>query len=235
MLTPNKQPFHRVAYVDDDEDERETFKLLLEEEGIEDPIAPPGSFTSIDDLVERLLVLQVDGVVCDHRLTKNGFAYFTGAEAVQHLMQASLPAILVTSFKMDIDNDICMFRRDIPALLSRDRAREPGCLTQALLSARHELAGHRESSRLPTRTLVHVVKRTSESGKDVVDAFLPAWNPEQAVRFPVDVAGKMALLLQEDKMFFAQVNIGAEHDRDLFFFDFEEAPELDESDWPEGF
>ena len=58
-----------------------------------------------------------------------------------------------------------------------------------------------------------------------------SWNPYRAVRFPIslipsDLHGKLA----PDVALFAHVNIGAEKSDDLYFREFELAPEPDDDD-----
>ena len=79
--------------------------------------------------------------------------------------------------------------------------------------------------------LLRITNITDESNEQVVDAIIPSWNPRWAVRFPVSlIPSGFHDILAPDVAFFAQVNIGAERSDDLYFREFELAPEPDDDD-----
>jgi hypothetical protein len=94
-----------------------------------------------------------------------------------------------------------------------------------------ELAGAVASKRRAHSALFEILSRTSESGEDVVDIILPAWNSKEALRIPVSLfahipSEKIAI----GTWFTAAVNIGAEKDEDLFFETIGIAPPVDKDD-----
>ena len=66
----------------------------------------------------------------------------------------------------------------------------------------------------------------------MIDAYVPSWNPHQAVRFPKSLLGSLAEQVTPGSRFFAQVNVGALNPDDLFFRDFEAAPQPSSDDAP---
>lgn len=66
--------------------------------------------------------------------------------------------------------------------------------------------------------------RIDDVSQDLVVAFVPAWNPNEAVRFPRSIIpDHFRSTLKPDDRFFASVNTDAEKADDLFFGNFEAA------------
>jgi hypothetical protein len=197
---------------------------LVSEAGYEPIILGP-RFDRVEDLVAKVLD-SADAAICDHRLRPRGFAQFDGAEAVAALTMERVPSLLVTQY-IDIDSDVSIrrWRYRVPVLLSRDDA-DPDRIVQGLNECVRELRGEHPSSRRPWRTLIQVDELDRESGERVIDAHIPSWNPHQAVRFPVALVPRaLRANLVPGAYLFAKVNIGAERAEDLYFNDFELAPE----------
>jgi hypothetical protein len=111
-------------------------------------------------------------------------------------------------------------------LLSKDDL-DPRSLIDALSKCRAELSGDVVQSRRARRTLV----RIDDVATDFVDAFVPAWNPNLAIRFPISLLpAEFQATLKSNQRFFAKVNTDAEKPEDLFLEAFEPAPEVDETD-----
>jgi hypothetical protein len=122
--------------------------------------------------------------------------------------------------------DIRPYRKKIPVLLSKDEVDSESLLV-ALGQCKAELDGNVPTSRRPQRTLV----RIDDVTQDLVVAFVPGWNPNQAVRFPRCVVPEpYRSALQPDDRFFTNVNIDAEKADDLFFENFEPAPTVSPED-----
>ena len=88
-----------------------------------------------------------------------------------------------------------------------------------------EIQGEPASTRRAHRSLIRVVELLGEAGEEVIDAYVPSWNPHQAVRFPKALLGPLAEQVAAGSRLYAQVNVGALSADDLFFRDFEAAPE----------
>ncbi len=219
----------RVALVDDDPVAAATLSVLLEDAGYESiGMEPP--LESIDATIAQIRRV-ASAAVCDHRLSPRGLASFTGAELVAHLYSIAFPAVLVSQyFKIDQDVSIRRYRSKIPMLLARDEV-GPDQLADAIRVCTDEISGQYLPHRRGWRTLVRVVAKDTEGGEDVLDAIIPGWRPDEAVRFPAELLGHHKIALPEGRSdrlelrFFARVNIGAEDARDLYLEGFEPAVE----------
>jgi len=213
---------HRVAIIDDKPSDADYMGELVRDAGY-DPIVVPRPFGDLMALISTLRG-QADAVVCDHRL--RGLAPFSGAEAVARFVELHIPAVLVTQY-VDIDADVSIrrWRQRIPVLLSRDEA-DSDRIRQGLMECAREIHGEYPPGRRPWRTLIQVDGMAEDSGEEVVEARVLAWNPLEVVRFPSSlVPPELRRSLAEGSCLFAKVNIGAEAAEDLFFEDFEPAPD----------
>ena len=115
-------------------------------------------------------------------------------------------------------------------LLARDEV-GPDQLADAIKVCSDEIDGRRLPSRRGWRTLVRVVAKDVEGGEDVLDAIIPGWHPDEAVRFPAELLGRHRNSLPEERSdrlelrYFASVNIGAEDAGELYLEGFEPAIE----------
>lgn len=213
----------RVAVVDDKPSDADYMGEFVREAGFEPVVlAPP--FGNLDDLYGRVRGGAADAVVCDHRL--RGQAAFSGAEAVADLVKRHIPAVLVTQY-VDTDAAVSIRRwRDrIPVLLPRDDA-DAERVRDALTACVREIRGEYLPGRRPWRALIQIDGTANDSGERVVEARVLPWNPLEVVRFPAAlVPSELQERLIEGGYLFAQVNIGADRAEDLYFRDFEAAPE----------
>ena len=218
--------FGAIGVVDDDSSEAELYKYQIEDVGSR-PILFGKGFASLEDLVGKVTSAGVDAVVCDHRLRVRDYAPFNGAEAVARLFEMRVPAVLISRYtRIDVDKDIRPYRKKIPVLLSKDEV-DSESLVAALWQCKSELEGVIPTSRRARRTLV----RIDDVEQDLVVAFVPAWNPNEAVRFPRSIIPEpYHSALKPDDRFFASVNIDAEKADDLFFDNFEAAPSISSDD-----
>ena len=234
MIQEMIQEQKRVALVDDDPTAAATMKVLLEDAGYE-PIGVENTLESIDDAIAQIKGL-AGAAICDHRLSPRGLASFSGAELVAQLYESSFPAVLISQyFQIDQNVSIRKYRSRIPILLARDEL-EPGRLADAIQFCADEIGGYLSSDRKAWRTLVRIVASDTEGGVDVLDAIIPGWRPDEAVRFPAELLGQHKDALpggRSDRLelrFFANVNIGAEDARDLYLEGFEPAEEPENDD-----
>jgi hypothetical protein len=178
----------------------------------------------VDELVDEITA-KAQAAVCDNYLQPGGYAFY-GAEAVARLYDRRFPAILVTQFlEQDRDTSIRERRQKIPIVLSKEQA-DPPAIMQGFVVCAREHRGDIALGRRPCRTLIKVARLDPESGPGMVDALVLSWNPHLPVRFPVKIMpDHLRLALAVGQYLIARVNTGAESTADLFFTDFEAAPE----------
>ena len=219
-----------VAIVDDIIDERKTLEGELEEAG-HGVIPREAPLPSLDDLSEWLVEAEVEAFVCDQRLSVSNYAPFPGAEAVCRAFRShQLPSLLVSSYIHDEIASIRRWRAGVPVLIGKSQL-DPDLLNEGFALGRAELEGDIPIARIPRRTGIHVESvDTQILGR--VNVIVPGWDEHSAVELPLNMIGDGGL--REDvrkrrvEWLIAKVNIDAEDANDLFFADFEQAPD------PEG-
>jgi hypothetical protein len=232
-MTSTIAPRRRVAIIDDDQEEVYWMRGEVEEAGYE-PVPFVDLAPTVEALVKEVQNRGVAAAICDHRLSVKATAHFWGAEAVAALIKSGIPALLVTRFA-DVDSNlgIRQFRRDVPVVLSKDELTGEA-VAAGIQTVSAEIADNYSPERVSYRTLVQVVGYSSESEQPMVEAILPSWRPRQAVRFPASLIPAGLQPHSEDEWpgtcYIAWVNIGAEEAEDLYFYDFERAPDPDPED-----
>jgi CheY-like chemotaxis protein len=216
----------RVAIVDDDDGQAQSVAELLRDGGLvpillTDLRRPVGS---VEDLIAAVRG-RAESAVCDHRLSPRGLANFSGAQAVARLYEEQVPAILITQYaEMDNDVSIRRWRDRVPIVLERDEATDPTVFRKSLLLCSDELSGHFTPTRRARRSIVRLEARREEDGTEVFDVFISQWRAYTAVRMPIDCIPEALRPPVDARLPFrltAEVNIEAEHARDLFFRKFE--------------
>lgn len=229
LQVANQQQIHRVAIIDDDDDWRDQLCWLVEDGGYE-PICLTGPYgNDLNRLVDEA-AKAADLVLCDYNLAPSGLAQFKGALVVEELYRRRKPSALVTSFRTEA-TELIYKRRSIPKIIDRDQFAPEGILP-LFEGCLMEFANNPPSERRAHRTLIHVAEIKDEGTTSAkVIAFLPAWNSERAVSFPLDlVDAPVRSLVRKGGWLLAYVNIGASIEEDLFYLDFQIAPELDDND-----
>jgi hypothetical protein len=232
QLTSPGIGLHRVAIIDDEEDQAEVTGFRLEDAGFEPIIIrPEHPFASHEQLDVVVAANNVQGIVCDHRLTRHNFSSFNGASYVAHKNKKGTPSLLTTHYiDIDVDVSIREFRKDIPVLLSREATNSENLLKGFKITI-EELAGTISSQRQAHSALVRITDRNTESGEEVVDVIVPQWNPHRAVRFPLKLITSIDdALIQPGIRLLAIVNIDAISSDELYFYDFRLASEPDSGD-----
>ena len=211
-VTISDKKIKRVLIVDDEPAARDGYGYAVEELGLE-PLMVPGPVDSTQSFIER--AEPSDAVVSDYRLKMHSYASCDGDVLVAECFKAGIPGMLCTTFT-DVDVTI---RRDclryIPALV-KTISPDPDTFVDAWNICVGEMNGAFRSSRKAWRTLVRIADLVSEG--EYLHVVVPAWNPHQKIRLYYDsVPDQVQKLLKPDARFHAQVNLGAEHDEDLFF------------------
>jgi CheY-like chemotaxis protein len=226
-------PVSRVLVIDDDEEDRSSTRMHLEDHGL-DVIAPDRRYTTVEELVGYVTSQHVDVTICDHRLQPRQLAPFYGAQAVAELVQRSQVAVLVTGYAdMDFDTSIRTYRAHIPALLRREQLQEPEALDEVVSAVRGEMAGIIPPDRRLWQTVLRVGDVSEEGALPVLDVFIPGWRPAHAVRMPSTLLPpslRADIAQLHGRFLLAEVNIGASEKEDLFFGRVEGL--ADPAEWP---
>lgn len=217
------QGVQTIAIVDDNPDELALRAFQLKRIGLV-PYPITGPFGKTQDLVDEIVSV-TQGAVCDNRLQPGGYGFY-GAEAVAGLYDRAFPAVLITQY-LDEDTDFSIRerRRKIPVILRKDDA-PPESIAKALDVCIREHHNDVLPTRRACRTLLRVVKIEPESGQDLVDVLVLSWDWKKVVRFPASLLPEACSdKLAVGQRYMARVNTGAEEAADLFFEDFEVAPD----------
>lgn len=217
-----------IAVIDDNAQAAEAVGYAVEDAGFT-PWIFPGTAGTVAFAADKIRE-NADAAICDHRLSPLGFANFDGAELAAALIDKKIPTVLISQFvNQDYDVSIRRWRARVPSLLCRDEC-SAETIKDALELCRREISGEVFAERRRHRTLVRIADIQNEGGEMVIDAILPAWNRQRAVRFPLSiVASPLHHLVKEGEYLIAYVNLGALNPEDLFLEEFEQPISLDES------
>ena len=224
----------KIALVDDDPAEREAISILLVDAGFE-PIVIDRLEMTLEAAAEQLRTAS-DVAVCDNRLSRRGLASFSGAALVACLYDQRFPALLVSGYlKDDQDGSIREYRDKIPVSLSKNETNVEQ-LTRGIGTCIDEAAGYVNPERYGIRSLIRIVERRKHNNEDFVGAIVPAWSVDETVWFPTSLLGDLIDILpdtgviQPDTYLLGNVNVGAVVSGDLYFKDFELAPDVRDDD-----
>jgi hypothetical protein len=220
-----------VAIIDDDPSAAKVTQMVVEDAGLQpwlierDPSLQRLSKERAMKSVARGILQNAESAVCDHRLRPQGFAKFDGAELVAFLIGKRFPAVLISQFvDQDYDVSIRHWRAKLPSVITRDEFRADTLLA-ALRMCRSEIDGELTPQRRPHRVLIKIVDIQNEANQRVVDAIVPSWSRQTAVRFPFAIVPpRLHRRLEKEGYLIAQVNLGANRPEDLFFDKFEIPP-----------
>jgi len=220
-----------VAIIDDDSKAAQVTRMTVEDADLEtfilgrDPRIHEVAKDAGIRIISQTILDSADAVVCDHRLRPGGFAPFDGAELVAALIGKGVPAILISQFvDQDYDVSIRHWRVMLPSVLSRDSF-GVDTFKEGLAVCKNEIGGIFTPQRRRHRVLVRVVDIQSEASEPVIDAIIPAWSNNSAVRFPFAIVPyELQGSLLIGAYLIAQVNLGADRPEDLYFDKFENPP-----------
>jgi len=209
----------RISIIDDDEDAREGYEAPVAELGAE-ALLESGPIRDIAEFVGRF-DQRANAAICDYHLRKKGdYARFNGDVLAAELYKHKTPAVLCTSFEpMDL---LRRTRRYIPVLLKVDEL-DPDNIVHGFERCIEEFGGHFRPDRKSWRTLIRVedIEREGPDG-GYFYVVLPGWNQRTKIRIRFeDVPDEIQPLVEVDRRFHAQVNVGAEQHEDLYFTDWE--------------
>ncbi|WP_229861527.1 hypothetical protein [Streptomyces xanthochromogenes] len=223
------RPGSKIAVVDDSLDDMRRTSILLEDAEFV-PVAIDPTFPTLQELLDNVAA-RADGLVCDHRLSHSATAPFTGAQVVAASNRRRVPAVLITGYAdLDEQTSIRRYRSSIPCML-RKRF-EPAEIESALARAHREQLIGPAPERVGYRTVVRVLRVDRIGAEPIVEVIVVAWDPVDAVILPADMITSCVGMTVDElpgKRFMARVNIHARSSEELFFENFEMAPDIPRS------
>ncbi len=232
----NKLEGMKVAVVDDKEFQARTVARVVKDAGMMPSIITEGQreFTRAQDLMDLVVSQECAAVVCDHRLYERPFASFVGAELVARSFRMQIPGVLLSTYASeDARTSIRLHRADIPSVVHWETLDlEP--LRDGLLRCLDEIGGWIEPEREPWRVMVRVSRVTQEASGPTVWAVMHTLDPDREVQFPhalikdPRISNLLPVGFEGEMRLFADVNVECLDEDDLFFKEFELAPDPDE-------
>lgn len=212
-----------VVIYDDDQDHRESIEEVVHDANYK-PVVIKKAFRSLEQCLSG--IKKYDAAILDHRLSPGNFGSFKGAEVVQELYRQRFPALLVTAWSRGDPEDLQPFRRQLASVIAKTDI-EPETIRSGFQLCVGEFREEYALGRRPTRTIVRIASDFDEDSRMArVEAFIPSWDPRQGVTFPVTLVPEpLRGYLKTNVRFFADVNTGADSQDELFFENFELAPE----------
>ncbi|HTA13313.1 MAG TPA: hypothetical protein VK781_00470 [Solirubrobacteraceae bacterium] len=219
-----------VAVLDDDVGQAKAVEFQLQDVGVETIVVNLDEVPTLDRAIDWI-THKVNAVICDVQLSHlhSGVSY-NGAELMSSVIgDCKIPGVLTTGFKDDVGMWVRPHRHRIPVLISRDETEEPEVLVDGVEACRVEIAKGRGPDRETHRVPLYIEKAGITEVGVALDARVGGWSRKASMRFPAVMLDERyadldAALAITGQVFFARVNLGAQHETDLFFEDPE--PEL---------
>lgn len=208
-----------VAVIDDQPAVRKSYGYTIQNVGLE-PWLQEGPLPDSVSEASSAIAENATAAVCDYKLSGRAYAKFQGAELAADLYKKQLPALLCTQYVHADVHQITPFRRWIPVILSpRDVNEET--LIKGLRECISELEGNIRVDRRPWRTLIHFLSE-DEDFRGLYFVEIPGWSVDQIIKVRVSLLpSEIQAVIKPDYRCFAQVNLGAESDIDLFVCEWE--------------
>jgi hypothetical protein len=209
----------RIAVIDDDKAARKTMAEIVTDAHFQ-PIIHEDQLDSLSDLFSKLNK-EADAAIFDHRLTPRNYAAFHGAEAVAELYEKHFPALLITAWSIeDIDN-IRPYRRKIPVMI-KSREFVADLIESSLVKCLEEFKNKYTRERSPHRVLI----RVEDINTQFIYVVIPSWDSQNGLKLPKNILTSKFGKIQPGTRLFAEVNIGALNNEELYLDNFEIADKL---------
>jgi hypothetical protein len=211
---------NRILIIEDDPSARSAYTYPVDDMQLEslmqsDPIVDLEGFLTTS-------LQRADAAIADHHLRKRNYATTDGAELVARWYPKGFPALLCTRYDTANLSEIRRHRRFVPVLLTPDQL-SPEAIAKGLELCVREFRGDLTPARRPWRTLIRVEDVDNEYSHCVY-VVAPGWNANKVIRLEFDeFPSEILPLLVPDCRLHAKVNIGAEHENDLYFAEWEGA------------
>lgn len=215
--------FGTIAVIDDDADQAAAVRLQLEDLELETIITDLDEVPTLQRAVSWVAE-NAQALICDVQLNHQHDAVdYNGAELMSQIVgEHHIPGVLTTGFKDDVGMWVRPHRSRIPVLVSRDETLEGEVLLGRMRVCQEEIAHGRAPDRQTHRVPLFIEKAGLADIGVALDARVGGWARKASMRFPAAMLGQQYKEMEPartlvGKVFFARVNIGAEHETDLFF------------------
>jgi hypothetical protein len=202
----------RFLVIDDDEAMRETEVDLISDMGV-DAVSVTGPLGPISYFIDYKCG-GADAAIADFHLRPFDYASFDGAELVAAWYDRRFPALLCTRFEQSDIDEIRVFRKRIPVLLTPDNLNIDNIM-KGVETTLNEFEGEYLASRRGWRTLVRIEEIDIKAG--FIYLIIPAWNPNDGIKlrtisWPKHIADLSRLPIS----LYAEVNLNAEKQEELY-------------------
>jgi CheY-like chemotaxis protein len=222
-----KEPPERIGVVDDSVDNAEVLSLELETAHFKPEVFGEEHslpYREVDHLVDEIVEGGVDLVICDHRLETYEFAKFSGAELAARLYEMGIPALLLSQYLDGVGSDeLRSFRDRLPVVLRRSNVSfsDRESALEVFEKCFREIEGEPSRDRRGYRTIIQIL----EIGPNIVDVVVPQWDDQKKITIPKEDIISDVEDIKDGMMLFADVNLLANDESELFFRNFEGAPD----------
>lgn len=210
----------RVLVVDDDDLALEAIMDDLRDCDYEPVSVSGGPYgLDIDRMIADVHQQNPSFVICDHKLQPHGLASFFGLDVVRRLVDAKMPAMLLTMYQQtgSVRPALRSERHLLPVILGRDDF-EADCVSRYAEICAREIMHDPVDERRPHRTLIRVDWADPNGANDSIDAVITAWSPDHAVSIPAKcIDSSVRNHVRTGDYLIGDVNIGADREDDLFF------------------
>lgn len=208
-----KNNIENVMVIDDQPNVRESIAETVEDANFT-AIIQNDSFTSLDSCIEKIRS-QANAAIIDRHLSQRNYANFDGIQVVKKVYNLFIPILLATSFSNADSFEIQEYKQYLPIILNPSQI-EPETIRNGFKICQNEFAGNFLPERKPWRSLIRIEEISQD--KKFVYIIVPSWSSSEKIRLPISLFPHN---LQNKKIlgmrFFADVNIGAEDYKDLYF------------------
>lgn len=186
------------------------------------------TFENLDEMAKRIAE-RSQAAICAHRLgTLDGKTLY-GAQLVAALYDLKIPALLVTQYS-DIDKHMSIRKwKDKVPIVLHPREFEIDTIQEYLEVCAMELQGQPPEYRIPYRVLLRVHNVESAGEETAVDVEVGCWDHYHVVRLPLSLIPEhIHADIWCGAWLYADVNIKARYQEDLYFRNIELTSEPEE-------
>lgn len=179
------------------------------------------TFENLDEMARRIAE-QAQAAICTHRLSMLDGKELCGAQLVAFLYDLKIPALLVTQYS-DIDKHMSIRKwKDKVPIVLHPREFEFETVQEYLEECAMELQGQPPEHRIPYRVLLLVHNVESAGEETAVDVEVGCWDHYHIVRLPLSLIPEhIRADIRCGTWLYADVNIKARYQEDLYFRNFE--------------